>query len=26
MLWEQYQPAISLAGKTKFQNFSQDNV
>jgi hypothetical protein len=26
MIWEQYQPAISLAGRTKFQNFSPENI
>ena len=26
MLWDQYQPAISAAGKTKFASFTQDNI
>ena len=26
MLWDQYQPGISAAGKTKFENFTQDNI
>jgi hypothetical protein len=26
MILEHYHPAITLAGKTKFQNFSPDNI
>jgi hypothetical protein len=25
-IWEQYQPAISIAGKCKFENFTEQNV
>jgi hypothetical protein len=26
MIWEEYHPAISLAGGIKFHNFSPDNI
>ena len=26
MIWEQYHSAISVAGKTKFKNFTQENI
>ena len=26
MLWEQYHSAITVAGKTRFENFTQDNI
>jgi len=26
MLWDQYQAGISVAGKAKFKDFTQDNI
>ncbi len=26
VIWDQYYPAISIAGKNKFQNFTEENV
>ncbi len=26
LIWEHYHPAISIAGKFKFENFSEENV
>jgi hypothetical protein len=26
VIWDQYYPAISIAGKNKFQNFTEENI